>query len=261
MATPNGRTNSLWFRAGRAAALFALFVSVAADIEARGGRGGGGGFRGGGIRAGSSTSFGRGGDFGRGSYNRGSDSYRSGSTFSREGSYSRPSKLDNAPSALDGSGRTNWEAMSRRPSTSAGTRPSGGSATQLPASRPGGGSATQLPANRPGSGGGTQLPADRPGEGGSGTRWRPDCPKCNDGWDGWVDHPIAAGIVIGAVAGATATIGSAWYSLPADCPPYYWDNDYYYSCDGIWFEPQYEGDTIVYIAVPDPSNGQLAPAK
>ena len=264
MATPTGRTNSFWFRAGRAAALFALLVSVAADIEARGGRGGGGGFRGGGIRGGGSTSFGRGGDFGgRGSYNRGSDSYRSGSTFSREGSYSRPSRLDNAPSALDGSGRTNWDAMSRRPSDSSSTRPgSGGSATQLPASRPGGGgSGTQLPANRPGGGGsGTQLPANRPGEGGSGTRWRPDCPKCNDGWDGWIDHPIAAGIVIGAVAGATATIGSAWYSLPADCPPYYWDNDYYYSCDGIWFEPQYEGDTIVYIAVPDPSNGQVTPA-
>lgn len=233
---------SAWFRITRSAALLVILMSVATEIEARGGRGGGGGFRGGGIGRGGSSSIGRSGDFGRGSYDRGSDSYRSGSTFSREGNYSRPSKLENKPSALDGSSGTNWDAMTKRPS--------------------GGGSASQLPANRPGSGGsGTQLPANRPGRDGSGTKWRPDCPKCNDGWDGWVDHPIAAGIVIGAIAGATATIGSAWYSLPLDCPPYYWERDYYYSCDGIWFEPQYEGDTVVYVAVPDPSNGQVIPAK
>src|SRR5678815_3979687 len=65
-----------WFRIARAGALLALLVSVAVDVEARGGRGGGGGFRGGGfggggIRGGGSTSIGRGGDFGRGSYDRG----------------------------------------------------------------------------------------------------------------------------------------------------------------------------------------------
>ena len=112
-----------------------------------------------------------------------------------------------------------------------------------------------------GGGSGTQLPVDRPGGGGSGTQWRPDCPKCSDGWDGWVDHALAAGIVIGAVAGAAAVIGSTWYSLPLDCPAYYWDEINYYSCDGNWYEPQYEGDTIVYVTIPDPSNGQLTPAK
>ena len=254
-------------------ALLAMLLSVATDVEARG-RGGGGGFRGGGgIRGGGSVSMSRGGDFGRGSFDRGSGSYRSGGTFSRDGSYSKPSKLDNKPSALDRqSGReTNWDSMTRVPSGGGGSatqlpasRPGGGgSGTQQPAGRPGGGgSATQLPAHRPGGGGsGTQLPADRPGGGGSGTAWRPDCPKCSDGWDGWVDHPIAAGIAIGAIAGAAAAIGTTYYSLPYDCPPYYWSGIYYYSCDGIYYEPQYEGDTIVYVTVPDPSGGQQKPAK
>jgi hypothetical protein len=267
MDAPAGRSGkqatSRWFEVARAAALLAMLLTVASDVQARGFGGGG---RGGGIRGGGSMSMSRGGGgFSRGSFDRGSGSYRSGGTFSRQGDYSRPSSLDRKPSALDGrpsaldrpgsGSATNWEAMTKRPG--------GGSTTQLPANRPGGGGAgTQLPANRPGGGGsGTQLPANRPGGDGSGTKWRPDCPKCEDGWDGWIDHPIAAGIVIGAVAGAAATIGSAWYSLPADCPPYYWDSVHYYSCDGNWYAPQHEGDTIVYVTVPDPSNGQLTPAK
>ena len=220
---------SAWFGVARNGALLAILVSVAADVEARGG---GGGFRGGGgIRGGGSMSMSRGSSFNRGSYDRGSGSYRSGGTFSRDGSYSKPSALDRKPSGLDrpgGSGSgTNWDAMTRVPS-------SGGSATQLPANRPGGG--------------------------GSGTEWRPDCPKCSDGGGGWVDHPVAAGIAIGAIAGAAAAIGSTYYYLPADCPPYYWSGIYYYSCDGIFYEPQYEGDTVVYVTVPDPSAGQQ-PAK
>jgi hypothetical protein len=254
-------------------ALLATLVSVAVEVDARGF--GGEGFRGGGgIRGGGSMSMSRGGSsFSRGSYDRGSSSHRSGGTFSRDGSYSRPSSLDNKPSGLDrpgGSGSgTNWGSMTRTP-------PSGGSASQLPASRPGGGgsgtqrpanrpggggSAAQLPANRPGGGGSaTQLPADRPGGGGSGTAWRPDCPKCSDGGGGWVDHPIAAGIAIGAIAGAVA-IGSTYYYLPVDCPPYYWNDIYYYSCDGVYYQPQYEGDTVVYVTVPDPSGGQQPPTK
>ena len=248
---------SAWFALAWSGALLAMIVSVAAEVEARGF--GGGGRGGGGIRGGGSMSVSRGGSsFSRGSFDRGSSSTRSGGTFSRDGSYSKPSALDSRPSALDrssGSRETNWDSMTRVPS-------GGGSATQLPASRPGGGgSATQLPASRPGGGGsGTQLPVDRPGGGGSGTAWRPDCPKCSDGWDGWVDHPVAAGVVIGAVA-AARTIGATYYSLPPECPPYYWNELYYYSCDGLYYQPQYEGDTIVYVTVPDPSAGQQQPVK
>ena len=261
------------FRLAWSAALLAMLATVAGDVQARGF--GGGGFRGGGgIRGGGSMSMSRGGSsFSRGSYDRGSSSHRSGGTFSRDGSYSRPSALDNKPSGLDrpgGSGSgTNWGSMTRTPPSggSAAQLPAnrpggGGSGTQLPATRPGGGgSAAQLPANRPGGGGsGTQLPADRPGGGGSGTAWRPDCPKCSDGGGGWVDHPIAAGIAIGAIAGAVA-IGSTYYYLPADCPPYYWNDINYFACDGAYYQPQYEGDTIVYVTVPDPSEGQQPTAK
>lgn len=247
---------SAWHAVAWSGAVLAMFVVAAADVQARGFRGGGG------MRGGGSMSMSRGGSsFNRGSFDRGSSSYRSGGTFSRGGDYNRPSSLDRKPSGVDrpsGSGSgTNWDSMTRSP-------PGGGSASQLPANRPGGGgSGTQLPANRPGSGGsGTQLPANRPGGGGSGTQWRPDCPKCSDGGGGWVDHPIAAGIAIGAVAAATAVaIGSAYYYLPADCPPYYWNGFNYYSCYGNYYEPYYEGDTVVYVTVPDPSGGQQPPAK
>ena len=269
--TGRKRRKPAWFGIGHAGALLAMLLFVASDIEARGGRGGGG-FRGGGMRGGGSMSMSRGGgDFGRGSFDRGSGSYRSGGTFSRGGSYSKPSGLDNKPSGLDqpsGSRGTNWDSMTRVPSSGGSAaqlpanRPGSGSAAQLPASRPGGGGGgTQLPADRPGGGGGgTQLPADRPGGGGGGTAWRPDCPKCSDGGGGWVDHPIAAGIAIGAIAGAVA-IGSTYYYLPPGCPPYYWNDINYYYCDGVYYEPQYEGDTVVYVTVPDPSGGQQPPAK
>lgn len=265
---------SAWFGLAWSSALLATLVFAASEVEARGF--GGGGFRGGGgMRSGGSMSMSRGGSsFGRGSYDRGSSSYRSGGTFSRSGNYSKPSSLDRKPSGVDrpsGSGSgTNWESMTRVPGRggSATQLPAnrtggGGSATQLPANRPGsGGSGAQLPANRPGGGGSAaQLPADRPGGGGSGTHWRPDCPKCSDGGGGWVDHPIAAGIAIGAIAGAAAAIGSTYYYLPLDCPPYYWNDVHYYSCDGVFYEPQFEGDTIVYVTVPDPSGGQQPPSK
>jgi len=115
--------------------------------------------------------------------------------------------------------------------------------------------------NRPGQGGsGTQLPANRPGSGGSGTEWRPGnrpdngCPGCGgSGTAGWIDHPIAAGIAIGAVAGMTAAaIGSTYYALPPDCSPYAYDAYTYYNCGEAWYQPQYEGDTVVYVTVPDP---------
>jgi len=261
-SSPRQRRGS-WSRFARSAALLAMLMSVATEIQARGGRGGGGFGGGGGIRGSGSTSFGRGSDFGRGSYDRGSDSYRSGGTFSREGDYSRSSRLDGdrAGSKLDSNDRALIGGSATQLPT---TRPggSGASASQLPATRPGqGGSGTQLPPRPGGGGSGTQLPADRPGGGGSGTRWRPDCPKCSDGWDGWIDHPIAAGVMIGAIAGARATIGSYWYALPPDCPPYLWNDFYYYTCNGDYFQPIYEGETVVYVSVPDPAASQPPPAQ
>jgi hypothetical protein len=66
-------------------------------------------------------------------------------------------------------------------------------------------------------------------------------------------------MVIGATAAWTsAVIGSAYYGLPPGCPPWYWGGLTYYSCGGAYYQPQYEGDTVVYVSVADPSNGQQA---
>jgi hypothetical protein len=43
--------------------------------------------------------------------------------------------------------------------------------------------------------------------------------------------------------------GSSYYARPAGCAPYY---THYYSCGGVYYEPRYEGDTVVYVTVPDP---------
>jgi hypothetical protein len=82
----------------------------------------------------------------------------------------------------------------------------------------------------------------------------------DNGWGGWVDNPIAAGMVIGATAMWTsAVIGSYYYGLPYGCPAWGWGGASYYSCGGSYYQPIYEGDTVVYVTVPDPSNGQQAP--
>ena len=272
-----------WFGIARSGALLAIVFSVAGSADARGF--GGGGFRGGGSMSMSRGggfghgSFGSGG-YGRGSFDRGS-SHNSGGTFTRSGNYNRSSSsLEGGGSGrhVDGGGSRATDFGVRSPSTRPGA---GGSGTQIgggdlkPAQLPsggsgasgtrpgGGGSGTQLPANRPGGGGsGVEWrPIDnRPGGGGSGTQWRPDCPKCSDGNDGWFDHPVAAGVVIGAVATAAA-IGSTWHALPPDCPPYYWSDTLYYTCDGAYYLPQYEGDTIVYVTVPDPKEGEQPATK
>ena len=73
-------------------------------------------------------------------------------------------------------------------------------------------------------------------------------------WNGWGDYPIGAGIAIGAVAGMTAmAYGSAYYALPGGCSPYPYRTYTYYNCGGAYYQPQYEGDTVVYVTVPDPA--------
>lgn len=77
------------------------------------------------------------------------------------------------------------------------------------------------------------------------------------GWDwddGWGDHPLAAGIAFGtAAAWTSAVVGSMFYSIPPGCSPYYVS---YYYCDGHYYQPTYQGDTVVYVVVDDPAQAQ-----
>lgn len=79
----------------------------------------------------------------------------------------------------------------------------------------------------------------------------------NDGgWGGWNDYPVGAGLAIGTAAAVTAAAwGSAYYHLPTGCAPYPYGGYSYYSCGGAYYEPRYEGDTVVYVTVPDPASG------
>jgi hypothetical protein len=77
------------------------------------------------------------------------------------------------------------------------------------------------------------------------------------GWGGWVDHPILAGA---ALAWTTAAVmGTMYYALPPSCSPYAWGGYSYYGCGGAYYEPRYEGDTVVYVTIPDPSGGKAQP--
>jgi hypothetical protein len=72
------------------------------------------------------------------------------------------------------------------------------------------------------------------------------------GYD-WNDnyHPVARGVAFGVAAGVTAAaVGSMMYSLPPACSPY--AGSYYY-CGGVYYQPQYQGDKVVYVVVDQPS--------
>jgi hypothetical protein len=77
----------------------------------------------------------------------------------------------------------------------------------------------------------------------------------DNGW-GWGDrdyHPVAAGVAFGTAAAVTsAALGSRYYSLPPACAPYPYSGYTYYSCGGVYYAPQYEGDTVVYVVVDRP---------
>jgi hypothetical protein len=107
---------------------------------------------------------------------------------------------------------------------------------------------------RPGQGGGINNSGNRINTGDRNTNIDIDNDWGGD-WNGWGDYPLAAGIAIGATAAwATAVAyGSAYYALPPACAPYPYRSYTYYSCGGAYYQPQYEGDTVVYVSVPDPA--------
>jgi len=172
----------------------------------------------------------------RGSYSRGG---AGGSGFSRGGSYSRP-----------GGGSYSRPSTGVRPPTTG--RPGGvggvggAGGAGRPGQRPGGG-------NTVGSGNRTNTGNINTGDINVDNDWGGD-------WNGWGDYPIGAGLAIGAVAGMTAmAYGSAYYALPGGCSPYPYRTYTYYNCGGAYYQPQYEGDTVVYVTVPDPTTVTVQP--
>ncbi len=77
----------------------------------------------------------------------------------------------------------------------------------------------------------------------------------NNGWHDWDDHyhPVARGVAVGTAAAVTAAaIGSMIYTLPPSCSPYPYRSYTYYSCGGVWYQPQYQGTTVTYVVVAKP---------
>lgn len=152
------------------------------------------------------------------------------------------------------SGMSRGSSMGSRPRAS--TRPSGGA--QSVRGDYGGGVNRANAGNRAGIDGNRQGRGDRIERGdnriGNNVNIGNDININNDnGWGRWDDgvrHPVAAGMVVGATAAATAAaLGSVYYSVPSGCT---WGAYSYYWCDGYFLEPRYEGDTVVYVNVPDP---------
>jgi hypothetical protein len=74
------------------------------------------------------------------------------------------------------------------------------------------------------------------------------------GWGGngaW--GAVAAGVTAGAIAGSIASgPGTVVYSLPPSCTTVYVNGISYQSCDGAYYQPSYQGSTVVYQTVPSP---------
>jgi hypothetical protein len=74
----------------------------------------------------------------------------------------------------------------------------------------------------------------------------------NDGWGHYDNdyHPIAAGVVVGAVAATTAAvIGSAYSTLPSGCSPVVKNGVQYNYCGSVYYQQTMQGDDVVYVAV------------
>lgn len=65
-------------------------------------------------------------------------------------------------------------------------------------------------------------------------------------WPGYWG-PVAAWDAVTALA-----VGTAIASVPADCVTVVVKGVSYRDCNGNWFEPRYDGHTVVYVAVADP---------
>jgi len=69
--------------------------------------------------------------------------------------------------------------------------------------------------------------------------------------DHW--HPAAGAAMWTRAAGLTTTpVGSIAYTLAPTCTPAHVNTVTYYQCGSVWFQPQFAGTTVTYVAVDDP---------
>jgi len=69
--------------------------------------------------------------------------------------------------------------------------------------------------------------------------------------DHW--HPAAGAAVWARAAGfTTVPIGSIAYTLAPTCTPTHVNTITYFQCGSVWFQPQFAGTTVTYVAVDDP---------
>jgi hypothetical protein len=73
----------------------------------------------------------------------------------------------------------------------------------------------------------------------------------DDRWDGCCYYPVARAAAWGAAATA-ATYGSSAYALPSDCVSTVVNGITYYQCGSAWYQPQFQGTTVTYVAVSPP---------
>jgi hypothetical protein len=68
---------------------------------------------------------------------------------------------------------------------------------------------------------------------------------------GGYNHPIAAGVAIGAIAVTTAAVmGSYYYALPpSGCSIVYRNGISYHYCGSVYYQQSYSGNDVVYVVV------------
>ena len=71
----------------------------------------------------------------------------------------------------------------------------------------------------------------------------------DDRYDGCCYYPVARAAAWGAAA---ATVGSTAYTLPSDCVAVVVNGVTYYQCGSAYYQPQFSGTTVQYVAVSAP---------
>jgi hypothetical protein len=63
---------------------------------------------------------------------------------------------------------------------------------------------------------------------------------------------VGAVVATAVVVGAAVAIGSRHTYLPPSCPYYDYHGRPYYHCDGVYYQPVYDGPDVVYVVVDKP---------